>query len=111
MLAPMSRTLLATLALVTLWGTPAMTAAAQDDHPASSATREDARRRLHALFDEQWENWMRESPVWASVLGDHRYDDRWPDLRPEAHDELDRRDRAILDRLRAVDPALLSPQD
>src|SRR5690242_11820819 len=35
--------------------------------------------RLHKLFDAEWEYTMRESPEWASQLGDKRYNDRWSD--------------------------------
>ena len=45
---------------------------------------EDPARRLHALFEIEWERAMRENPTRASYLGDHRYDDRWPDRSAEA---------------------------
>ena len=41
--------------------------------PASAADR------LHKLFDAEWEYTMRESPEWASQLGDKRYNDRGSD--------------------------------
>lgn len=42
------------------------------------------RRASHATIDallkDDWEYAMRESPTWASELGDLRYADRWPDV-------------------------------
>ena len=41
-------------------------------------------KQLHALFDEEWERGLRESPESASFFGDTRYADRWTDLSPAA---------------------------
>jgi uncharacterized protein (DUF885 family) len=49
------------------------------------------------------------NPVYASVLGDHRYDDRLPDQRPEALEDERQAVRALLAQLDAVDPSDLSP--
>ena len=35
---------------------------------------------LHALFDDEWERGLRESPENASYNGDPRFNDRWTDL-------------------------------
>lgn len=56
------------------------------EHGRHAAERAEAQaRRLHALFAEDWEWRMRDEPVWASMLGDHRFDDRWQDLSLDAH--------------------------
>lgn len=81
---------------------------ATERKPAMSTSSSDA--ALAALFDEQWEFWMRESPTWASQLGDHRYDERWPDLSPEGFERRDAHDRKMLARIDAIDPATLSPE-
>ena len=39
-----------------------------------------ASRALHALFEAEWEHDLAESPVWASSIGDRRYDARWDDV-------------------------------
>ncbi len=44
------------------------------------ATPESSTKELHALFDEAWGRELRDDPVRASDLGDHRYDALWPDL-------------------------------
>jgi uncharacterized protein (DUF885 family) len=66
---------------------------------------------LAALLSEAWEFRLREDPLLATSVGDHRYDDRLPSM---AREDLERRDRYwrdILDRLRAIDPGALSPAD
>ncbi len=35
---------------------------------------------LHALFDREWEWELTQEPLWASYLGDRRWNDRWPDM-------------------------------
>ena len=50
-------------------------------------------------------------PAFASELGDKRYNNRWPDLSPEGFRRRHRDDRAVLERLEAIDPAALSPED
>jgi len=58
--------------------------------------------RLKVLFEQQWENTLRESPVFATSLGDTRYNDRLSDegLAAEAR-RLDTA-RVFLARLRAI---------
>jgi uncharacterized protein (DUF885 family) len=41
---------------------------------------EGRRAALNSLIKEQWEYTMRNSPEWASLLGDKRYNDKWSDL-------------------------------
>jgi uncharacterized protein (DUF885 family) len=67
--------------------------------------------QLHALFAEDWQWRLRDQPEWATVLGDHRYDDRLTDLSAEAI--VGRRDHArdMLRRLSAIDRGQLAGQD
>ena len=39
---------------------------------------------LHALFDREWEWELTQDPLWASYLGDRRWNDRWQDISPAA---------------------------
>ena len=41
---------------------------------------EGRRAALNSLIKEQWEYTMRNSPEWASLLGDKRYNDKWSDF-------------------------------
>ena len=38
--------------------------------------------KLHALFDRSWETSLRESPMFATSVGRHEYDDRMPSMTP-----------------------------
>jgi uncharacterized protein (DUF885 family) len=71
----------------------------------------DAGSRLHALFDEEWEFRLREDPLFATSVGDHRFDDKLPSVR--ISDEKRRAEirRRLRDRLLAIDPAALSETD
>ena len=46
--------------------------------PSTAATA------LHALFDREWEWELAQDPLWASYLGDRRWNDRWEDISPSA---------------------------
>jgi len=78
---------------------------------ASSASATAATEVLHGVFDAEWDYQMRDWPTRASELGDHRFDDRWPDVSPAAFERRAAHDRALLARLRAIDPAPLSSED
>ena len=66
---------------------------------------------LHQLFDESWERDVRENPLAATYLGDHRYDARLPDLSPAAIARRDAEDAQTLERLHAIDRNGLSAAD
>jgi uncharacterized protein (DUF885 family) len=66
---------------------------------------------LHQLFDQDWEYQMAHSPVRASLLGDRRWNDKWPDVSlPSLHEQY-QHGREMLARLKAIDRAQLSPED
>jgi uncharacterized protein (DUF885 family) len=75
--------------------------------PAARAA-DDAGARLNALFQSEWERGLRENPLQATYVGDHRYDDRWPDLSAAAMEKSHSEDLAVLATLAAIDPATLS---
>ncbi|MBX3443837.1 MAG: DUF885 domain-containing protein [Planctomyces sp.] len=81
---------LAALCLLLLLASPVM---AQAPQPAP----EDA--RLEAFFQKYLEKWMEQRPLDATMLGDHRYDDRLEDVSPEAREEWVRLTRETLDAL------------
>jgi hypothetical protein len=53
----------------------------------SSATLEARRKALDALLAEQWEYKMRTSPLYASILGDKRWNDKIDEFSQEAIDK------------------------
>jgi prolyl oligopeptidase len=71
----------------------------------------DAAARLHALFKDEWEYTLRENPTFASTLGDRRYNDRWPDVSLTAIERRHEHDKAVLQRLAAIDANALSEAD
>jgi prolyl oligopeptidase len=84
--------------------------------PAVATPRADARavaagEALKAFFAAEWDDAMREDPIYASRLGDHRFDDRWPDASPAAYARRAAHERDVLARARAIDPGPLSPED
>ena len=40
----------------------------------------DPNAAVNDLADRFWEGVLERDPLWATVLGDERYNDRWPDL-------------------------------
>ena len=67
----------------------------------------DAARDFAELLDDAWEWQLQENPVFASRLGDRRYNDRWTDMRIEAIERRQQEQRDFLDRLLAIDSAQL----
>jgi len=65
-------------------------------------------RRLNQLLDDAWEAQMRRSPTWATDLGDHRYDDRLPDLSLAAERDWMRQIEQFQRRAEAIPPESLS---
>ena len=76
-------------------------------HAAVAPTDPDT-ETMHAIFDEYWEVDMRESPTWASMLGDRRYNQAWPDLSADGFERRQRANRQALTDLREVERNNLS---
>ncbi|MDT7689201.1 MAG: hypothetical protein QOE46_1960 [Acidobacteriota bacterium] len=66
---------------------------------------------LNKLFDEEWEWTMRESPTFASQLGDRRYNDRWPDVSIEANERREQHRLQTLARVQRIDRERLGAAD
>lgn len=66
---------------------------------------------FQALLDEAWEWRLVQNPVFASSLGDRRFNDQWTDNSIEAIQSRHEQQRAFLDRLRAIDSSDLSTDD
>ena len=67
--------------------------------------------RLQALFEEEWQHNLKESPTFASELGDKRYNDRWPDVSLTAIRQRLDHQGDVLKRLESFDRSQLSPGD
>jgi uncharacterized protein (DUF885 family) len=77
----------------------------------SAMAAEAATTALHALFDEAWERNLRENPMFATYLGDSRYDDRLPDVSLAAIDASNAADRKLLADVEAIPAGSLSSED
>ena len=75
------------------------------------AAEEDAAAQLHAIFEEEWEYFLRENPDSASRRGDRRWNDRWPDVSLEAIERRHQHRKEVLERLDAIDYEALSEAD
>lgn len=79
---------------------------------AASPTGLEARRKaLNDLLHEQWEYGLRTSPIYASILGDKRYNDQLDDFSQAAIDDNLVQTRRFLDRFEAIDTAGLPEQE
>ncbi len=59
--------------------------------------------RLHAVFEQRWEQEMADNPVRASMLGDRRFNDRWQDLSKQGRVERQSHDATALEDLMRID--------
>jgi len=66
---------------------------------------------FRALLDEAWEWQLVQRPVFASSLGDRRFNDKWANLSIEAIEARHQQQQDFLDRLRAIDSSGLSAND
>ena len=86
-----------------------LAAAASPEVPVSATDA--AVQRLHSLFDREWDYRMERDPVEASVLGDRRWNERWPDASPASYDAERKQYETFLAELRALDPKPLPPAE
>ena len=97
-----------TLSALALAIASATCAAAPSAPAGDAATRVKA---LNALLAEQWEYQLKESPEFATIIGDYRYNDRFSDI-TIAHALQQKKDaQAFLARFEAIDTAGFAEQD
>lgn len=80
-------------------------------HAQKPAETNAAGTALHALFDREWEWELAQDPLWASYLGDRRWNDRWPDISANALAARHVHREAVLKELAAIPRAELAPAD
>ena len=66
---------------------------------------------LHALFDREWEWELTQDPLWASYLGDRRWNDKWPDVSAPALAARQAHRQAVIKELSSLALDQLSPAD
>src|SRR5580698_731827 len=69
------------------------------------------RKALNDLLHERWEYTMRTSPIYASILGDKRYNDKLDDFSQKAIDDDLLQTRSFLDRFEAIDTSGFPEQE
>jgi uncharacterized protein (DUF885 family) len=72
---------------------------------------ESRRKALNDLLAEQWEYTMRTSPIYASILGDKRWNDKLDDFSQQAIDDDLRENQKFLVRFEAIDTAGFPEQE
>lgn len=77
----------------------------------AQASQENAGKRLHQLFDAEWNYTLEHSPEFASELGDRRWNDRWSDQSLEEHARRNQHDQQVLQQVAAIDRSQLSAAD
>src|SRR6059058_3812207 len=68
-------------------------------------------KRFNDLLAREWEYRLRESPTFASYLGDKRYNDRWPDVSLAATSRRHEHQKQVLAQLDKIERDQLSPTD
>jgi uncharacterized protein (DUF885 family) len=66
---------------------------------------------LKAVIDQAWEAQLANDPMFASQLGDRRYNDRWADRSLEAIAAAQAQQRDFLRRVYAIDRNALAPAE
>ena len=77
----------------------------------SSADLEARRKALNDLLHEQWEYTLRTNPIYASILGDKRWNDKIDDFSEAAIDENLAQCKRFLARFEAIDTAGFPDQE
>jgi uncharacterized protein (DUF885 family) len=67
--------------------------------------------KMHSIFDDQWARELEEDPVWASYLGDRRYNRQWQDLSAKARASRHEGDVRALGDLQGIDYELLVAEE
>ena len=82
--------------------------------PSPHATSQDVATRvkaLDALLAEQWQHTLKNSPEFATILGDLRYNDRWSDASLAHMAAENKVDQDYLKRFEAIDTTGFSDSD
>ena len=77
----------------------------------SNPANADSTAEFKAILDEVWQWQLETQPLFASNLGDRRYNDRWADSSLDAISRQHGQTRAFLRRIYAIDRAKISADD
>jgi len=79
--------------------------------PASAMATTEASAQLRQLFADHWDFGIRESPLYATAVGDHRFNDRLGEVTTDAHARRAEANRSFLARLERIDRSALEPEE
>ncbi len=105
-----ARPLSGCLVLFFAFAAPLLSCSTQSNKTTASSL-ENRRRQLLSVFEEEWEYELRTRPEFATMLGDHRYNDRLSDNSPEFFQADLEQKKKFLVRIQAIDPSGFTPQD
>ncbi|MGI9202356.1 MAG: DUF885 family protein, partial [Woeseiaceae bacterium] len=85
----------------------------KSNDPAAELTtsNDPAAQELQQLFTDEWNGRLARNPLLASRMGNSDYDDRLPDMSPEAQRKILAEDLGYLTRLDAIDRSTLTQDD
>ncbi len=66
---------------------------------------------MASLADEYWQARMANDPLFATSLGDRRYDDKLPEITPQGRERIERQYQSFLQRTRTIKAENLSSPD
>ena len=72
---------------------------------------EDAGQRLEAFADQYWRMRMANDPLFATALGDRRYDDRLPDITPQGRELVHAQYERVLADVQKISGSSLSEEE
>jgi uncharacterized protein (DUF885 family) len=78
---------------------------------AGAAAQTRAAQELQRLFDEEWAFRLEEDPLFATSVGDYRYNDKLPSVTVADYERRLKKERGFLKRVRSIDRQALSPQE
>ncbi len=87
---------------------PAPTATPTQDEAVASSDAAIANARFAGLSRQALNTWMRLSPISATQIGEHRFDDRIDDLSAAGHNRALKANQRLLAKLGAIDTSKLS---
>ncbi len=70
----------------------------------------DPNAAVNDLADRFWDGVLERDPVWATLLGDERFADRWPDLGPDGRAAQEAAYRSVLADAQEIPTGALEPE-
>jgi uncharacterized protein (DUF885 family) len=92
--------------------TSSVAPAAENTQPANDTAVEENALALNQLFEDYFEAYLVLNPTFATFIGDNRFNDQYAnDISPEWLAAAEELELSALDKLQAIDTALLSDED